>query len=105
MIGVAVASDRRACPREGHHPSTNTSFVRHRRHLSMNRKIKFDTSRSHFSARRSTTLFGIVAIGVAVMALAAVVTATPATISGIILLVGADESQRVVNWYASANTG
>ena len=30
--------------------------------------------------------------------------AVPATISGIILLVGADESQRVVNWYASANT-
>ena len=35
---------------------------------------------------------------------AAVVTATPASINGIILLVGADESQRVVNWYASANT-
>jgi hypothetical protein len=30
--------------------------------------------------------------------------AAPATISGIILLVGANESQRVVNWYADANT-
>ena len=35
---------------------------------------------------------------------ASVVTAPPATLSGIILLVGADESQRVVNWYASAQT-
>jgi hypothetical protein len=33
-----------------------------------------------------------------------VVNATPASVDGIILLVGADESQRVVNWYASANT-
>jgi len=70
----------------------------------MNRKRKLDTSRSHFSIRRSTTLFGVVAIGAAVMALARVVNATPAIISGIILLVGADESQRVVNWYASDNT-
>jgi hypothetical protein len=32
-----------------------------------------------------------------------VATAAPATIDSIILLVGADESQRVVNWYASAD--
>src|SRR5262245_21546185 len=65
--------------------------------------MKFDTSRPQFSMRRSTALFDVVAIGVAVMALAGA-TAPPATISGIILLVGADESQRVVNWYASENT-
>src|SRR5262245_27827772 len=65
--------------------------------------MKLDTSRSHFSMRRSTTLFGVVAIGAAVMAVAAA-TAPPATISSIILPVGADESQRVVNWYASENT-
>jgi hypothetical protein len=46
----------------------------------------------------------IAAIGVATMALTGVMSATPASVSGIILLVGADESQRVVNWYASANT-
>src|SRR5215831_4383028 len=104
MIAPAVASDGRACPREGHHRkheykvSFDTGGI-----LNMNRKRKLDTSRSHFSMRRSTTLFGVVAIGAAVMALARVVTATPAIISGIILLVGADESQRVVNWYASDN--
>jgi hypothetical protein len=71
----------------------------------MNRKMRLDISRaSHFSRRRSMTLCAVVAIGAATIALARVVTATPATISGIILLVGADESQRVVNWYASANT-
>src|SRR6185436_13857576 len=36
---------------------------------------------------------------------ASVATAVPATVSGVILLVGADESQRVVNWYATASTG
>jgi hypothetical protein len=46
----------------------------------------------------------VVAIGAGTMALVHVVTATPAAISGIILLVGADESQRVVNWYASVDT-
>jgi purple acid phosphatase-like protein/calcineurin-like phosphoesterase family protein len=46
----------------------------------------------------------IAAIGAATIALASVMTATPAIISGIILLVGANESQRVVNWYASAST-
>ena len=53
---------------------------------------------------RRMTLLGLVAIGAATITLAGVVTATPASINGIILLVGADESQRVVNWYASANT-
>jgi hypothetical protein len=71
----------------------------------MNRKMKLDTSRaSHSSVRRRMTLLGVVAIGAGTIALAGVVTATPASINGIILLVGADESQRVVNWYASADT-
>src|SRR5262249_36399191 len=105
LMIAAVASDGRACPREGHHRKHEykVSFDT-RGILNMNRKRKLDTSRSHFSIRRSTTLFGVVAIGAAVMALARVVNATPAIISGIILLVGADESQRVVNWYASDNT-
>jgi len=50
------------------------------------------------------TLGVIAGIGAATIALAGVVNATPAAVSGIILLVGADESQRVVNWYATANT-
>lgn len=49
------------------------------------------------------TLFALVAIGAATMVLARA--AVPATTTGIVLLVGANESQRVVNWYASANTG
>jgi hypothetical protein len=48
------------------------------------------------------TLLALVAIAVGSMVLARA--AVPATINGIILLVGADQSERVVNWYASANT-
>lgn len=71
----------------------------------MNRQMTIRTSgASHSPKRRSMTLLGVVAIGAATIALTSVVTATPATINGIILLVGANESQRVVNWYASANT-
>ena len=74
----------------------------------MNRTIKLDNSpASRISARRRMTLFSVVAIAAATFALkgvVGVVTATPAAINGIILLVGADESQRVVNWYASADT-
>ena len=71
----------------------------------MNRKLKLDTSSaSHSPLRRRVTMGAIAAVGAATIALAGVVNATPANISGIILLVGADESQRVVNWYASANT-
>jgi hypothetical protein len=44
------------------------------------------------------------AIAAVSIKLASVVTAAPATINSIILLVGADQSQRVVNWYASAQT-
>jgi hypothetical protein len=67
--------------------------------------MKLGTSQTpHFSLRRRITFLGIAAIGAATIALASVLTAAPASISGIILLVGADESQRVVNWYASANT-
>jgi len=71
----------------------------------MNRSLKPDTSRApHSPARRRLTLWGVATIGAATIALAGVMTATPANINGIILLVGADESQRVVNWYASADT-
>jgi len=61
----------------------------------MNRKLKVD---------RRAIMGAIAALGAAIVALAGVVNATPATVAGIILLVGADESQRVVNWYASADT-
>jgi Purple acid Phosphatase, N-terminal domain/Calcineurin-like phosphoesterase len=61
----------------------------------MNRRMKL---------QRRVTMGAIAAIGAATIAIAGVVSATPASIDGIILLVGADESQRVVNWYASANT-
>jgi hypothetical protein len=53
------------------------------------------------------TLSCVIAIAAATIAfkgVVSVVTATPASINGIILLVGADASQRVVNWYASADT-
>jgi Purple acid Phosphatase, N-terminal domain/Calcineurin-like phosphoesterase len=73
--------------------------------VNMNRTMKLDTSSaSHSPLRRRVTLGAIAAIGAATIALASVVTQTPASINGIILLVGADESQRVVNWYASADT-
>jgi hypothetical protein len=73
--------------------------------LKMNGKLKLDTSSaSHSPLRRRVTMGAIAAIGAATIALAGVVNATPASVTGIILLVGADESQRVVNWYASANT-
>src|SRR5262245_43875163 len=62
------------------------------------------TPASHSPARRRMTVWALIAIAAASIKLASVVTAAPATISGIILLVGADESQRVVNWYASAQT-
>jgi Calcineurin-like phosphoesterase/Purple acid Phosphatase, N-terminal domain len=71
----------------------------------MNHKTKLDPSTASQSPlRRRLTMGAIAAIGAATIALAGVVSATPASISGIILLVGADASQRVVNWYASANT-
>jgi hypothetical protein len=73
--------------------------------LTMSPKLKLDPSRpSHSSVRRRMTLWSLAAIGAATIALAGVVNATPASINSIILLVGADESQRVVNWYASAAT-
>jgi hypothetical protein len=73
--------------------------------LNMNRKLKLDTSSaSHSPMRRRVTMGAIAAIGAATMALAGAVNATPASVTGIILLVGADESERVVNWDASANT-
>jgi hypothetical protein len=70
----------------------------------MNRNMQFDTSSaSHVPLRRRITLLALVVIAAASMVLARA--AAPATINGIILLVGADQSQRVVSWYASANTG
>jgi Purple acid Phosphatase, N-terminal domain/Calcineurin-like phosphoesterase len=69
----------------------------------MNRNMQVDTSSaSRAPLRRRLTLLALVAVGAASMVLARA--AVPATINGIILLVGADESQRVVSWYASANT-
>jgi hypothetical protein len=50
------------------------------------------------------TVWALIAIAAASIKLASVVTAAPAIINSIILLVGADESQRVVNWYTSAAT-
>ena len=71
----------------------------------MNQKLKFETSSaSHSPLRRRVTMAAVATIGAATIALSGVVNAVPANVTGIILLVGADESQRVVNWYASANT-
>jgi hypothetical protein len=70
----------------------------------MNRNVQFDISRaSHVPLRRRLTLLALVVIAAASMVLARA--AAPAAINGIILLVGADQSQRVVSWYASADTG
>src|SRR6187399_114470 len=68
--------------------------------LNMNRKVK----PSHSPLRRRITVWALTAIAAAVIKVASVATAAPASIDRIILLVGADESQRVVNWYASAAT-
>jgi hypothetical protein len=71
----------------------------------MNRNMKLDFSpASHSRVRRRMTIWALIAIAAASIKLASVVTAAPATINGIILLVGADESERAVNWYASADT-
>jgi hypothetical protein len=50
------------------------------------------------------TVWALLAIVAASIKVASVVTAAPASINSIILLVGKDESERVVNWYASAQT-
>src|SRR4051812_30934990 len=71
----------------------------------MNRTMNLDSSRtSHSPLRRRMTMWALIAIAAASMKLASVGTAAPASIDGIILLVGTDESERVVNWYASADT-
>jgi hypothetical protein len=71
----------------------------------MNRKMTLGARRaSHSPGRRRMTMWALIAIAAASMKLASVVTAAPATINSIILLVGADETQRVVSWYASAQT-
>jgi hypothetical protein len=70
----------------------------------MNQDMHVHTSiTSRAPLRRRMTLFALVTIAAGSMMLARA--AAPATISGIILLVGANESERVVSWYASANTG
>ena len=46
----------------------------------------------------------MVPLTVAVAGVPSVSAATPATISSVVLLVGTDESERVVNWYASATS-
>src|SRR5260221_9161353 len=68
--------------------------------LNMTRKMTLDIT----PRRTRTTVWALIAVAAAAIKLASVVTAAPATINSIILLVGADESQRVVNWYASAQT-
>src|SRR5262245_42845184 len=70
----------------------------------MNRQPLGITRPSRTPARKRMVMWALVAIAAAGIKLASVVMAAPATISGIILLVGADESQRVVNWYADAQT-
>src|SRR5215470_3580235 len=71
----------------------------------MNRKMTLGATRaSHSPTLRRMTVWALIVIAAASIKLASVLTAAPATINGIILLVGAEESQRVVNWYASAQT-
>ena len=71
--------------------------------MNMNNDSHIHTSSaSRTLLRRRITLLALVAIAASSMML--VRAAVPATISSIILLVGANESQRVVSWYASANT-
>jgi len=73
--------------------------------LKMNRQATPAATRaSHSPARRRIAVWALITIAAASIKLASVVMAAPATINGIILLVGADESQRVVSWYASAQT-
>jgi hypothetical protein len=73
--------------------------------LKMNRQTTLGaTCASHSPARRRIAVWALITIAAASIKLASVVLAAPATINGIILLVGADESQRVVSWYASAQT-
>jgi purple acid phosphatase-like protein/calcineurin-like phosphoesterase family protein len=69
----------------------------------MSRSMNFAVSRgSRGPVSRRMTLLAVMAIAAAIMTFTSA--ATPATINGIILLVGAGESERVVNWYASAST-
>ena len=70
----------------------------------MNQNTKLDpSSASQSPLRRRVTMAAVATIGAATIALSGVVNAVPANVTGIILLVGADESQRVVNWYASSD--
>jgi hypothetical protein len=74
-------------------------------YLTMNRNRQVDSALpSHSSLRKRVTVWALIAMAAASIKLASVVTAAPVSISGIILLVGADESERVVNWYASSDT-
>lgn len=72
-------------------------------------QINLRTSHASFVPLRRRAAIGVAAAAVCTaMALGGIVSAAhaedPAAIDDIILLVGADESQRVVNWYASAAT-
>jgi hypothetical protein len=60
----------------------------------MKRIVNFTSRASHSTVRRRMTIWALIAIAAASIKLASVVTAAPATINGIILLVGADESER-----------
>ena len=71
----------------------------------MNRHITLGVTRgAHSLARRRMTLLSLIAVAAATIKLASVLTAAPATINSIILLVGANETERAVNWYATAQT-
>jgi Purple acid Phosphatase, N-terminal domain/Calcineurin-like phosphoesterase len=72
-------------------------------------KIDLRTSSASFVPIRRRAAIGVAAASVcAAMVLGGIVSAAnaedPAAIDDIVLLVGVDESQRVVNWYASAAT-
>jgi hypothetical protein len=72
-------------------------------------KTNLRTSNAPFAPFRRRAAIGAAAAAVCTaMALGGIVSAAhgedPAAIDDIVLLVGADESQRVVNWYASAAT-
>lgn len=72
-------------------------------------QINLRTPNASFVPLRRRAAIGVAAAAVCTaMALGGIVSAAnaedPAAIDDIILLVGADESQRVVNWYASAAT-
>src|SRR5262245_19971058 len=71
----------------------------------MNRRVTLDPPHTPRSPRRRRILvWALTAMAAVSIKVASVATAVPASIDKIILLVGGNESQRVVSWYASAAT-